>query len=491
MVKPRLRADGLWAWLTPIVLASVVLLALTVINEFSVVPARERSQAQVRHTLEVIAAAREFDEAVQQAERTQRGYVITGDPAYLAACREAVAKAPSALARLRRLAADNPAQQQRMDRLGRLLDSRLRSLVETAGIFRTSGFDAARQRILQLHPLRQMAEVATLIRSVLQEENRLLLERQARDAAIQRQDSQQNAAASILAAGILLLGGIPLLLRRLRGAEATLHESEQRFGLLVGSIRDYAILLLDADGRILTWNEGAAIMTGYDAAEVIGRHVALLFTEEDVAAGMVERDLRSVLEGDGRTEAEGWRRRKDGTRFWVNSVRSVVRNQAGRGIGVTVVLRDMTRQRQEQEAMERRRAALEQAQKLETLGQLTGGVAHDFNNLLTVIMQSIESLQMRIGGPGNEDAVRLLATAERAAARGAGLTRRLLAFARRQPLEPRRTNVSDLVGNMSELLARTLGSAVTVQTRLAPGLPDVLVDPNQLENALLNLAINA
>ena len=135
--------------------------------------------------------------------------------------------------------------------------------------------------------------------------------------------------------------------------------------------------------------------------------------------------------------------------------------------------------------------ALRQSQKMEAVGQLTGGLAHDFNNLLTGITGSLELLGARIGQGRISDLDRYVNAAQGAARRAASLTHRLLAFSRRQTLEPRPTDVNRLVGGMEELIRRTVGPSVAIEVVGAAGLWPALVDPNQLENALLNLCINA
>jgi len=131
---------------------------------------------------------------------------------------------------------------------------------------------------------------------------------------------------------------------------------------------------------------------------------------------------------------------------------------------------------------------LRQAQKMEAVGQLTGGVAHDFNNLLTVISGNLEMLDGRLDDVEQRD---ILKEAQEAAQLGAELAKRLLAFGRRQPLRPLPTDLNILVGGMTDLLRRSLGETIAIETRLAPGLPMIMVDPGQVENALLNLAVNA
>jgi signal transduction histidine kinase len=151
-------------------------------------------------------------------------------------------------------------------------------------------------------------------------------------------------------------------------------------------------------------------------------------------------------------------------------------------------LQEQIAQREEVEA------ALRQAQKMEAIGQLTGGVAHDFNNLLQVVLGSLERLRVRAsrgGGRLDSDLDRLVEAAMQGGHRAATLTRRLLAFSRQQPLEPKQINVNKLVTGMSDMLSRTLGEAVKIEVILAGGLWRVMADENQLENALLNLAVNA
>jgi PAS domain S-box-containing protein len=270
---------------------------------------------------------------------------------------------------------------------------------------------------------------------------------------------------------------------RIAQRSAALGESERRFRLLVEGVVDYAIFMLDPEGRITNWNAGAQRIKGYAAREIIGQHFSRFYTEEDRAEGVPQRALATAAR-TGKFEAEGWRVRKDGTRFWANVLIDAIRDDAGELIGFAKVTRDMTERR----AVEER---LRQAQKMEAIGQLTGGVAHDFNNLLTVIFGNLETLQRRLSEKDDDDLNRLVAGAIRGATRAAQLTHRLLAFSRRQPLEPKPVNLNRLVAGASELLQRTLGERVAVETVLGAGLWWVQVDPNQLESALLNLAVNA
>lgn len=271
-------------------------------------------------------------------------------------------------------------------------------------------------------------------------------------------------------------------------AAAKLARSEEQFRLLVQSVTDYAIYMLDPAGNIASWNAGAQRIKGYAASEVIGRHFSLFFGDEERARGEPARNLE-VAAREGRFENEGWRVRKDGSRFWASVVVDAIRDDMGNLLGFAKVTRDFTERLAAQHALERAREALFQSQKLEAVGQLTGGVAHDFNNLLMVISSSLDLIGKRL--PDDEKLQALLRNAALAAQRGAALTQRMLAFARRQDLDRKPVDLPVLVRDMSELLQRSLGPAIRIETRFPLALRRVHTDANQLETALLNLVVNA
>jgi PAS domain S-box-containing protein len=275
-----------------------------------------------------------------------------------------------------------------------------------------------------------------------------------------------------------------------RAAQRAAIESERRFRLLVQGVVDYAIYMLSSEGHVTNWNTGAERIKGYAAEEIIGHHFSRFYTPEDVAARLPWKALETAL-GEGRYEAEGWRQRKDGTRFWANVVIDAIRDEAGALIGFAKITRDLTERREAQLKLEESRQQLFQAQKMEALGHLTGGLAHDFNNLLTGMIGSLELLQARVAQGRIKDLDRYIAAAQGNAARAAGLTQRLLAFARRQTLDPKPTNANTLIKDMADLVQRTVGPAIRIETILASGLWTTLCDPNQLENAILNLCINS
>ena len=388
-----------------------------------------------------------------------------------------------------------------------------------------------------------------------------------------------------------------------------LHRSERNFSLLVGSIVDYAIYMLDPEGNITNWNRGAERIKGYQADEVVGKNFSGFYTPEDRAQNLPARALATALR-EGRYEAEGWRVRKDGSRFWASVVIDPIFDQ-GNLLGFAKITRDVTERRQNEtalieserqsrgvidtaldgfaqldeagcilewnpsaqamfgwsreEAVGRRlsdlvvapengarfaeylpppprsglspsgggqieaitraghklimelsisvlvmndgqrfnvfmrdltekiliEAQLRQSQKMEAVGQLTGGLAHDFNNLLQGIIGSLDLIQLRINAGRSADIDRFVVGALTSANRAAALTHRLLAFSRQQPLDPKPTDANLLVASMEDLLRRTIGEQIQLEFELAADLWSTLCDSNQLESALLNLSINA
>jgi PAS domain S-box-containing protein len=271
-------------------------------------------------------------------------------------------------------------------------------------------------------------------------------------------------------------------------AAATLKSSEEQFRLLVQSVTDYAIYMLDPEGRVSSWNPGAQRIKGYLPSEIIGEHFSRFYTPEDRAGGEPFRALETARR-EGRFAKEGWRIRKDGTRFWASVVIDPVRNDMGDLIGFAKITRDLTEREQSQRELEYAREALFQSQKMEAIGQLTGGVAHDFNNLLMATLSSLELLRKRL--LEDPQALRLLDNAVAGARRGATLTQRMLAFARRQDLEPVRIEIPMLVRNMADLIRRSLGPSIAIDIRFPLDLDAVVADVNQVEMALLNLVVNA
>ncbi|MFJ4246941.1 PAS domain S-box protein [Pseudomonas sp. NPDC089741] len=271
-------------------------------------------------------------------------------------------------------------------------------------------------------------------------------------------------------------------------AEETLKQSEQQFRLLVQGVTDYAIYMLSPEGRVSNWNQGAQRIKGYLPEEIIGQHFSIFYTPEDREIGEPARALE-IATREGRFENRSWRVRKDGTRFLAHVVVDAIRGDTGTLLGFAKITRDVTEAHQAQEALEKTREALFQAQKMQAIGQLSGGIAHDFNNLLTVILGNLEILQKRTGD--DPKLGRLLENATQGALRGVSLTQRMLAFARRQELKTESVNIAQLVQGIMGLLRSSMGPGIRIETQFPEDLEAVLADTNQLELAILNLATNA
>ncbi|HEY0113218.1 MAG TPA: PAS domain S-box protein [Allosphingosinicella sp.] len=274
-----------------------------------------------------------------------------------------------------------------------------------------------------------------------------------------------------------------------REQQKALRESEQRFKMLVEGVRDYAIYMLDTEGRISNWNSGAQAIKGYSAEEIVGQHFSRFYTEEDRTNGEPQRALETALR-EGKYEREAQRVRKDGSLFWASVVIDPIYDEIGKHVGFAKITRDVTERRQAQDEVEEARAALAQSQKLQALGELTGGIAHDFNNLMTVIAGSTELLLKRPDMPEEKRRRYLEAIAE-TTKRATTLTSHLLAFGRRQPIRPEVLDINVRLDALGEVLSRTLGSRIEVVLQLSPALPPIEVDPAELETALLNAAFNA
>jgi PAS domain S-box-containing protein len=273
-----------------------------------------------------------------------------------------------------------------------------------------------------------------------------------------------------------------------QAARERLRETQQRMQILIDGVIDYAIYMLTPEGLVASWNSGAERIKGYAADEIIGQHFSRFYTDADRAAGMPGRALATAAEA-GKFEAEGTRVRKDGSTFAASVVLDALRDERGTLRGYAKITRDISERKKAEADLERARAALVQAQKMEAIGQLTGGIAHDFNNLLTVITNALEI----IARPNVESArrTRIIDAAQRAADRGYRLNQQLLAFARRQPLHPTPTDINRAIGAFEAVLRRAAGDAVDLQVRLARGTCVVNVDSAQFESGLLNLVVNA
>lgn len=274
-----------------------------------------------------------------------------------------------------------------------------------------------------------------------------------------------------------------------RERERALFESEQRFRMLVQGVKDYAIFMLDREGYVTNWNAGAEAIKGYTASEIVGQHFSRFYREEDRAAGAPARALETALR-EGKYEREAQRVRKDGSLFWAHVLIDPIFNEAGEHVGFAKVTRDITERKQAEQQLQQAQEALLQAQKLQALGELTGGIAHDFNNLMTIIGGSIDML-LKAPDLEPEKRERYLRAIAETSDRATKLTSQLLAFGRRQTLQPEVLDANIRIDALGELLQRTLGSSYKLELHLASSLWRIEADPGALEAAILNAIVNA
>jgi PAS domain S-box-containing protein len=272
-----------------------------------------------------------------------------------------------------------------------------------------------------------------------------------------------------------------------RSTEQALRRSEALHRMVVESVHDYAIYMLDARGHVRTWNAGAARIKRYEPHEIIGRHFSSFYTEEDRANRLPYRALETAAT-TGKYEAEGWRVRKDGSRFWASVFIEPIRDEKGALVGYAKVTRDITERRQAQVALDEAREKLSQAQKMEALGQLTGGIAHDFNNLLMIVSGHAQILRKGLADQRQLRAIEAITTATN---RGESLTRQLLAFSRRQRLLPVVVDLKERVEAVREMVGSSLRGNIELICDLPEGLWPAEVDLSELELALVNIAVNA
>ena len=390
--------------------------------------------------------------------------------------------------------------------------------------------------------------------------------------------------------------------------EKALRESEERYRELIQGVKDYAIFMLSPSGQVVSWNQGAERIKGYKAGEIIGSHFSRFYSAEDVESGAPERHLQQAI-SDGRHEQQGWRVRKDGSRFWADVVFTAVRDQKGELRGISKITRDITerkeahealkraehkyrqifdeavigifqsspdgqyltvnpalarmlgydspenlsasitdigsqlyvdpaRRREFQELLEQRGVVhafevqlyrkdgskvwlsatcraireggvtvryegmnediterklmedqLRQAHKMEAVGRLAGGIAHDFNNMLGVITGYNDLLQLQL--PTDHPLQKYAQAIAKAGRSAAVLTRQLLGFSRKQVISPVLLDINNAVAKMENMLGRLIGEHIQVTFKHEAEAGLVIIDPGQVEQIVMNLALNA
>jgi PAS domain S-box-containing protein len=285
--------------------------------------------------------------------------------------------------------------------------------------------------------------------------------------------------ALLLYVGILAITGLSLgpATARHERAERALRDANEHLAAVIQS-SPLAIYTLDPTSTVRSWNRAAEALYGWQAEEVIGRPLPTIGQDLEDHGRLRDR----VLRGEALRGVEVTRRRKDGTPVNVSLSVAPLHDAAGRVTGMLSLAADITEMRQLE-------VQYRQAQKMEAVGRLAGGIAHDFNNLLTAI---IGTTALVLEDLGLEARARLdIQEIEKAAKRAAGLTRQLLIFSRQQVLEPRALDLNALVANLEKMLHRLIGEDIELRTKPAAALGAVRADPGQLEQAIVNLVVNA
>jgi signal transduction histidine kinase/CHASE3 domain sensor protein/CheY-like chemotaxis protein len=461
------------------VLLLVAVMALLTWDQFRVA---HEARFWVRHSYQVIGAIKDIGSAVRRAESGQRGFLLTGDRDYLAPYDGAAERIAPLQRDLQHLTADNPVQQDRLRALAPLVQEKLAELARTIDLRRESGAEAALHILQGDLGRRLMGRIDALLDGLTSEEQRLL---EARLADSDRVEAITRALALGGAAMAILLLGFAFSL--LASARQRLVESEATQRSLAAQLRasldsiSQGVAVFDPACRLLRVNESLPTLVGMPADEArpglpfdtLAEHLSKTFM---AGAPFLEPEPQ-IQRGSGLREAIVY------TRTSVSGDRSFEMRRTGmREGGFVLTIADISER-------VRTEAALRAAQRMQAMGQLTGGIAHDFNNLLAIVIGNLElaTSDLEAGRP----VARRLERAMWGAKRGGALTQQLLAFARKQPLAPRPTDLSRMLPEMAALLRRTLGERIELQVVDAAGLWPAMADATQVESAVLNLALNA
>ncbi len=478
------------------VLAASIALALVLIGvaawfAYNHQAALGRSRDLVDHTHEVIEQNQQLFTLVEDAETGERGFLLTRDASYLRPYLEATAALPHARDRLKALVRDNPGQAEHVGKLVQAIDERVAFLDARVRQGLAGDFDGSVSSVRDGRGPLAMSRIRQISGEISSTERILLASRlRAAESA-----ENLNLGLGLLVAVLALVGLVSLVFviggtsRRLERslaetneARAALEAADALKEAIFANIPDYLIVLeARGDGFVLAeLNPAFETAMRVSAERVRGRTLEDLLPA--AAAQQLTQYYRRVRLSDRPVISRNlFKNLPNGPRTW-ESILASVRSAEGAPDRIVCSIRDIT----ERVAAEEQ---LRSAQRMEAVGQLTGGVAHDFNNLLQVIRGNLEMLEPLLAS--SEPGQRRLKGALHGVDRAAQLTRQLLAFARRQPLEPAVINLARLFGDMTDLLRRTLGEDIEVETVVAGGLWNTVADPAQVESAILNLAINA
>jgi len=364
--------------------AALATLACVGVLSYRRIIREEDDQRWVAHTHLVLENLDAMLADLTDEEANQRAFIITGDGSYIPPHESASQRLQRDMDDVRRLTIDNPKQQRSLTQLDPLIATRLAELQEGIALRQEQGQPAAESMVPHGRGRQPMDQLRTLIAEMKEEEQRLLRQRLETAEISSRRTKTLIVVGNAVALLFLFTAGLVIFqeMGRRHKAEEALRAGEERFRLLVTGVKDYAILMLDPEGRVASWNVGAERIKGYHAEEILGKHFSVFYPAEEVERGKPHFELK-VAAREGRIEDEGWRVRKDGSQFWANVVITALRDERGRLRGFGKVTRDMTERRRAEEDMETRNAQLEAAN--EELRAFSYSVSHDLRAPLRAI----------------------------------------------------------------------------------------------------------
>jgi signal transduction histidine kinase/CheY-like chemotaxis protein len=430
------------------------------------------AQRRVAHTYQVIASLRQVLIDAQDAETGQRGFILTQQPSFLTPYNDATRRIDRDLDRFRQLTADNPDQQRRSEMLATLVRERFSALDLSLKAQGRAPASAELIKALQIGKQR-MDALRTEVASGMAAEQALLGVRNRERDEMQRVEIVLAVGLASLALVILLIAAVMLVRNNLSLAQAEKSRANEAAILqaTVDTVRD-GIAYFTAEGLLCAFNSNFFRLLDLPA-DLARLQITKLADLQAVEASRPQRILAPPAEGQGPLDTQHI--------AWAGRELDIYRAHVETG-GFLIVVMDVT-------ARIRAENMVRHSQKMEAIGHLTGGVAHDFNNLLQIISANLDLTSSE--ARDNPELGRRLQNAMGAVSRGSRLTGQLLAFARRQALQPRSVDLGRLIRDMTDMLRRTLGERIEVEAVIAGGLWNTLADPSQIENVILNLAINA
>jgi PAS domain S-box-containing protein len=444
----------------------------------------------VNHATTVVARLNALRALASGSESGVRGYAITGNGTFLGSYELTEQQLTSRLDELRRLTSNNPDQQQRLSRLDPLFRSRLALLDETVRLRRQEGPEAAEDFIASRHPARSQQQIDDILDAMAEEERQVLVDRQATVELDARRTSHTVLLGSVVAVAMLFAAGVLFHgdLRERRRAEAALRESEASFRLTIEPVKDYAIIRLDPGGRVASWNAGAERIKGYQAEEIIGRDFACFYPPEAVEQGAPHQHLLAAAT-EGHFEEEGWRLRKDGSRFWASAVLTALRDPERRLLGFSKVTRDLTERKRAEAVLANRTRELERSNQ--DLAQFAYAASHDLQEPLRMVTNYLQLLERRYRGKLDQDADEFIQFAVDGGRRMQGLIQDVLTYAQlgRRGREFGPTDVNRVVQvalQNLQVATREVQAVITVDP-----LPTMQADERQLVLLFQNLIANA